>query len=268
MRSFEAIFLVYLVYLAALAAGNRPVPLSRDRRWRVCAWLGAGGGAVLAAQRLRGGWGAGLRDLMPFCYILIGYRSAGLFFVRPSPRIETWLEGVDARLGIARLAARQPGPLAAYLEASYLGIHLLIPAGLAALCLGAGRGSAQLFWNIVLSAELICYGCLPWIQTRPPRLLRAAPAPPRGGGTLIQRANLFVLRHGGLEANTFPSGHAAGALAVSLAVGSLMPAVGLVFLLAAASVAAGAVLGRYHYTVDSVAGALLAVLVWAVVGLG
>jgi membrane-associated phospholipid phosphatase len=48
-----------------------------------------------------------------------------------------------------------------------------------------------------------------------------------------------------------PSGHAAGALATALAVGTTMPAAGAVFLVLAISIAAATVLGRYHYVIDT-----------------
>jgi membrane-associated phospholipid phosphatase len=63
--------------------------------------------------------------------------------------------------------------------------------------------------------------------------------------------------------NTLPSGHAAGALATALAVGSVVPLAGVVFLLLAASIALATVLGRYHYVVDTVLGVLVAAAAWS-----
>jgi membrane-associated phospholipid phosphatase len=68
-----------------------------------------------------------------------------------------------------------------------------------------------------------------------------------------------------IRANTFPSGHAAGSLAVALAVIGVMPGIGLLFLVLAASIAVACVAGRYHYTVDVAAGIALALAIWAVV---
>jgi membrane-associated phospholipid phosphatase len=62
--------------------------------------------------------------------------------------------------------------------------------------------------------------------------------------------------------NTFPSGHAAGSLAVGLAVVGALPWTGAVLLLLAAGIGVGCVVGRYHYVVDVVTGAALALGVW------
>ncbi len=66
--------------------------------------------------------------------------------------------------------------------------------------------------------------------------------------------------------NTFPSGHAAEALAAALLVlGAPLPIVLLMFVNAVA-VSAAAVLGRYHYAADALAGWAVALIVWLAVG--
>ena len=116
----------------------------------------------------------------------------------------------------------------------------------------------------MLLAEFTCYGMLPWIQTRPPRVLEATVAtatPPT-----IRRVNLGVLGCASIGANTVPSGHAAGALATALAVATTMPAAGAIFLVLAGSITVATVIGRYHYLVDSVLGVIVALIAWWVVG--
>ena len=68
-----------------------------------------------------------------------------------------------------------------------------------------------------------------------------------------------------IRVNTFPSGHVAGSLAVALAVGSVLPAIGAALLLLALAIAVACVVGRYHYIIDAVAGALLAIVICAIV---
>jgi membrane-associated phospholipid phosphatase len=65
--------------------------------------------------------------------------------------------------------------------------------------------------------------------------------------------------------NTFPSGHVAVSLAAAAAVMSSMRVTGTVFFVLAASVSVACIVGRYHYVVDVVAGALLAAAVWIAV---
>ena len=69
-------------------------------------------------------------------------------------------------------------------------------------------------------------------------------------------------RRTSIQHNTFPSGHAAEAVACALLVAAapwpLLAAVAV----AAALVSAGAVLGRYHYAADAFAGWVVAVAVW------
>jgi membrane-associated phospholipid phosphatase len=43
-----------------------------------------------------------------------------------------------------------------------------------------------------------------------------------------------------------------------------MPAIGLLFLLLAGTISVATVVGRYHYVIDGIAGAALAVAVWTV----
>jgi membrane-associated phospholipid phosphatase len=79
---------------------------------------------------------------------------------------------------------------------------------------------------------------------------------------VIRRLNSAILDRGSIQANTVPSGHAAGAVATALAVADVMPLAGVVFLIVAAGIVAATVLGRYHYLVDSILGVAVAVGAW------
>ena len=78
----------------------------------------------------------------------------------------------------------------------------------------------------------------------------------------LRRFNLRLLGATSIQVNTFPSGHAAEGLAAALLV--LAAPAGIVFamLIAALAVSAGAVLGRYHYLADALAGWVVAVVVY------
>jgi membrane-associated phospholipid phosphatase len=96
------------------------------------------------------------------------------------------------------------------------------------------------------------------VQTRPPRALEAADP----WLSPIRRFNLRLLGAASIQANTFPSGHAAEALAAALLViGAPVPLVAAMFS-AALAISAGAVFGRYHYAADALAGWAVALAVW------
>jgi membrane-associated phospholipid phosphatase len=130
--------------------------------------------------------------------------------------------------------------------------------GLVALYLGGLAGAADRFWTAVLAAGFACYGVLPWLVTRPPRLLEP-PSPRRRSS--IRRLNLEVLQRASTGLNTFPSGHAATAFATTFAVAMYLPYAGFLLGVITIGIAIGSVTGRYHYAADSIAGVLVAVIV-------
>jgi hypothetical protein len=243
-------FFGYLLVVAALPRG-----LGRSARLRVV--VGAAGGAALigASTRLPA---EGLANvwLIPPSALWIGYWTSGLLFVAPMPRTERALADIDRTLRIERIAARMPAPVVELLEFAYSGVYPLIPL---ALYLARRQGvSADRFWTVILLTDYVCFGMLPWVQTRPPRAL-GFDTPWRSRWRIV---NLRMLAAGSVQVNTFPSGHAAEALAAALLVcgGSSLVAGWMLF--NAAAIAAGAVFGRYHYAADAVAGWAVALLVW------
>jgi hypothetical protein len=202
--------------------------------------------------------------LVPVPVLLVGYWLSGLFFVSPMRAAEQWLMAVDDRL------LRKPGILAAYeagprvvrefFEMAYVLVYPVIPAAVATLAIGGHPEALPRFWTIVLLAEFLSYGMMPWLQTRPPRAIEGING--TGQPVVIRRFNAAILDRGSIQANTVPSGHAAGAVATALAVADVMPVAGGVFLVAAAAIVAATVLGRYHYLVDSLLGAAVAAIAW------
>jgi membrane-associated phospholipid phosphatase len=130
---------------------------------------------------------------------------------------------------------------------------------LIALAIAMRHGvSASRFWTVILVTDYICFAVLPWFQTRSPRALGFA-MPWRSSWRVI---NLRILEGGSVQVNTFPSGHAAEALAAALlCLDAPAPVVAWMFLNAVA-ISAGAVFGRYHYAADALAGWLVALLVY------
>ncbi len=91
---------------------------------------------------------------------------------------------------------------------------------------------------------------LPWVQTRPPRALEAGDPWPSS----FRALNLRLLGATSIQVNTFPSGHAAEALTAALLVLGAPAGIMVLMFVAALAVSAGAVLGRYHYLADALAG--------------
>jgi membrane-associated phospholipid phosphatase len=257
VRSSEWVSLAYFAALTALAWAR---PVGPRRRLVICAVALTMCGAVVLIARAGG---AAVRDWAPGVSILVGYYVAGRFFVRPAERAEAWLMAVDRRLlgDPPSRFARWPRPVVASLDLLYVCCFLLPPAGLAALVVGGHAALADRYWTIVAAAAFGAYGPLSIMSTRPPWLLErpatlAAPAIHRFASQMVER---FTTR-----ANTCPSGHVSASLAVACALAGTMPWTAAVFFVLALGVAVACCVGRYHYLVDLVSGAALALGVWAI----
>jgi hypothetical protein len=205
--------------------------------------------------------------VLPALILLLGYWMSGLFFVSPQPTIEQSLLGLDhsvlSRVNGLRWTRGAPRLLLECLELSYLLVYAMLPAGAAVTALAGAPPDVVRFWTVVLPAEFACYAVLPWVRTRPPRELEAPSlAPPAVG---VRRFNLLIAARASIQANTLPSAHAAGAVAAALCVADVSPAAGAMFMVLAASIAVATVVGRYHYLLDSILGAMVGAAAWAIV---
>jgi membrane-associated phospholipid phosphatase len=268
LRVSEWIIVVYLGYLLAILP-FRPIPRASRIRLLVLASLSAAVAVFVAS--LPGSPAIHfLRTWLPLPYILLCYWLTGFYFVSPQERIEERFIAFDRRarewLGAGDLARTAPRAVLELLEASYFSCYIVLPAGMMAFVLAGRQDASDRFWSVVLLAELACYGVLPWVRTRPAWVLRPD-SPLAQRHVLLRRLNLMVVREASTQANTFPSGHAAGALATALAVAPVWPMAGVVFLFLAVSIMAGSVAGEYHYTGDAVTGAATAVAAWGIVTL-
>jgi len=260
VRSSESLPFAYFLVCAVLA-GVRPLPWSR--RVQIAAVSVAMCAAIVAAAYYASD---AVRAWVPGVYILIGYYLSGRFFVRASPRVEAWLMSWDRRLlgdPTTRFAA-WPRAMLAYFEIVYMGCFLLVPAGCAILVVGGRSDLANRYWTIVAAAEFGAFAPLAVIQTRPPWRLERKPVL---ADRAVHRAASRMVERFTIRANTFPSGHVAGSLAVAFALIDAVPWAGAAALALAITIAVATVVGRYHYVVDGIAGAMLAIVVWAVVKL-
>jgi len=255
--------LVYASYLAVVAFTGRE--FARARPPLLIAAAAAAGLFVLGeGAPLTPGWSV----VVPSIVLVTGYWLSGLLFVRPDVGLERWLIEMDDRVlrrtGILDAYERSPRALHEFIELSYLLVYPAVPAGAATLLVSGRTADLDRFWTVVLLAEFACYGMLPWLQTRPPRVLE--PAPPAARHTLLRRLNLQIAGRASIQVNTVPSGHAAGAFAAALAIMSAQIEAGIVFLAVAVSISVATVLGRYHYAVDTALGVAVAFGAWFLAG--
>jgi membrane-associated phospholipid phosphatase len=240
-------------------AGTGAIALIRRRTSREGLYAAGIAGAGLAATAVsvllpRITW---LHEwILPPILLLLAYWGSGGLFVAPMPRVEAGLMWIDRALGITRV--RLPRLLAEVLESAYVSVYPVVGLAFVLHLTVTPSPSADRFWSVVLITDFICFGMLPWVQTRPPRALERKDP----WVSSVRRFNLRLLGATSIHVNTFPSGHTAEALAAALLLlGAPLPIV-VAFFVAAAAISAGAVLGRYHYAADAVAGWGVALLVW------
>ena len=101
--------------------------------------------------------------------LLLGSGTSGMLFVAPMPRVERRLLDLDDRLSVRKVAAGSPRWVDELLEAAYVGVYPLIPIALGVHLLFAAAPDAGHFWSVILVTDYVCFGALPWLQTRPPR---------------------------------------------------------------------------------------------------
>jgi membrane-associated phospholipid phosphatase len=250
--------IVYFFYMLLVAAWRGPS--TRPEYWRVV--VGSGAGLAMVLLSVLPGQPDILTDWIgPPVVLLISYWTSGWMFRIPDERQERLLASVDGWAGVSGLARRIWRPVAETLEIAYLGVYALVPIALLLHLEFSVNPSTSRFWAVILITDYVCFGALPWIQTRPPRALeKTAP-----WNSSVRRLNLQLLDSASVQVNTFPSGHAAEAMASALLVLDAPGPVAGGLLVAGFLVSAGAVLGRYHYLTDALVGWLVAVIVWAAV---
>jgi len=264
LRASEWISLLAFSGFAVLAWRR---DLDRVRRIKI-AGIGAGGLAFtlfapLILPSLRAPHGSAIaRDCIPCALLLLFYSQSGQFVTRVDRRIEAHLEQLDQRWIAPRLewCARLPfgAWVFTFLELAYLSYYVSIPLAVGALYWFGRERKADYLWTVVLLAAYGSCSLLPFIQTRPPRMVgeKWSACLPCGK---VRAFNLWILRHGSIQANTFPSAHVAIATAGAFAFFGIGPAwIAWSFLGLAIGVALGAVAGRYHYGADAVLGLIVA----------
>ncbi|HEU4636407.1 MAG TPA: phosphatase PAP2 family protein [Edaphobacter sp.] len=203
-------------------------------------------------------------DLVTMALFLVPYWQTGQFFTGPNKEMQNRLMEIDHWLlpGVCAKSGTEPNALGLVLEIAYLSCYPLVPAAVLTVYLAGLRDRIGGFWLVLLLATYVCYAITPLVPALPPRALledgAGASTQPSTGRAL----NRWILRHGSIHAISFPSAHVASAFAIALVLLYYAPAIGFVFLVVAILISLGAVLGRYHYAADVIAGALTALIVF------
>jgi membrane-associated phospholipid phosphatase len=205
-----------------------------------------------------------LRDWLPVPLMLIPYWQTGQFFKGPNEKIQARLQATDRWLFdlASRIGWTFGGFARLTLEWAYMLCYPLVPLGLATLYAAGLRRYANTFWFFVLVPTYLCYAITPFVPALPPRSIGSAHTHPASMKSRVLRSsrvfNLWILKHGSIQAISFPSAHVASALAVSLVLLHYVPLAGIVFLVIAFWIAVAAVVGGQHYVIDVVLGAAIA----------
>jgi membrane-associated phospholipid phosphatase len=258
---------VFVVLLAGVAWFR---PLARKRQWNTSALASVAIVAIVlewcSSRWLNPRAASVIRDWLPVLLLLFPYWQVGQFFTEADPVAEKRLAMFDhtffRAFGIAP-AETSVGPATGmFLELAYLMVYPLMPLGLATLYATHSRQFVNYYWIVVLLATYLCLAITPFVPAMPPRALDSYERfrmPPSKLGAV----NRFILRHGSIQAITFPSAHVASSMAVSLVLLRVQPWAGLIFLFIALSIALATVMGGYHYAADALLALLLAIVVFA-----
>jgi membrane-associated phospholipid phosphatase len=264
MRISEWIQVGFAIILAA-AAWVRPLP--NYRRWIVTWLAGSAICAVVIACSLVYVLAplpvSIIRDWLTAALMLVPYWQTGQFFMGPNARIQAALMAFDRKWlpGISAASGTPHTRIGLAMEIAYLFCYPLVPLGLAVLYVAGLRQYANVFWFVVLVSTYICYATTPFFPALPPRSIAGEPIP-SSAPNVGRVFNRWILRHGSIHAISFPSAHVASSLATALVLLWFVPWAGLVFLFIAVCIAIAAVVGRYHYALDVLLGALTALVVF------
>jgi membrane-associated phospholipid phosphatase len=269
MRSSEWIQSGFAIILAA-AAWIRP--LTARRRWvttLLAAFVLGALGLVRYLARVLDPFPLSIiRDWLPIVLLFVPYWQTGQFFMGPDTKIQEWLMESDRRwlARVAPVTGRLSAGVRLSMEFAYTFCYPLVPLGLGVLYVAGLRRYADTYWFVVLVATYLCYAITLFVPAMPPRSVACgdqliAPAPSKG-----RAFNHWLQRWGSIQAISFPSAHVASTIAASLMLLWFVPLAGVIFLAISVWIGVAAFVGRYHYALDVLLGAAMALavfLAWA-----
>ena len=263
---------IYAVAAWVTALTSRPLPVRR--RWIVTALAAFAVVADLALRiccarfSLPDGFLI-LLDCLTVALFLVPYWQTGQFFLGPSPQIQERLLAFDRRL--LPTCRRKVGHRT-QLDRLHSGdgVSLLLSAGPTrsrGRLRGGLRGKVDGFWLVLLISTYLCYAITPFVPAFPPRSPigdQPVATEPKKNSNKGRIFNRWILQHGSIHAISFPSAHVASAFAIAFVLLFYSFWIGDVFLLIAIMISLGAVIGRYHYALDVLMGAVTALVVFLV----
>ena len=253
----------YFLYVSALAAGLPLAGQTRLRIWGVNLLVGGLLAYLAQAPAKRLDW----RDWLPAALILLAYKEMG-WLAQPHYDInrETawvhWDRLVLGQWGVKALIESAGPAIPGLLELCYLLVYLMVPVSIGLATIYARDRVEQLTFPLLVTC-LLTYGLFPFFPSEPPRTVFPTDLVPTYQ-TLFRQINWYICGGYGIHTSVFPSGHVSSSIAATVGVYRLMPerrwAWGALTLVAI-GIFIATVYGRYHYLVDSLAGALVAALV-------
>jgi membrane-associated phospholipid phosphatase len=270
MRSSEWIqggFAVFFCLAAWMTQfTSRPLP---PRQRRNVTWLAGCAVAILALTQLCGRVLSResfpvLLDFVTMALFLVPYWQTGQFFLGPNKEIQSRLLEIDYWLlpDVAGRSGTEPNSIGLLLEIAYLSCYPLVPVAVLTVYVAGLREKIGGFWLVLLIATYLCYAITPLVPALPPRALVEGGTSASQQPSTGRAVNRWILRHGSIHAISFPSAHVASAFAIALVLLYYSHWIGAAFLVIAILISLGAVIGRYHYAADVLAGALTALIVF------
>jgi len=268
LRVHEWMFIAYFAYVAAITPLFHTRPALHGQPFVLLAAVCAGFYVIVRLQKTKLSFGMDIaRDWLPLFLTFMAFREMDYFAPREYDFLTemSWirwdlilLQGFKLRQRIEAFGATLPF----YLEFCYLLIYGLGAYCIALLSAFAGRKAINRFWNIFLLGTLGAYMLFPYFPTEPPRYAFSDIAPPTIV-TGMRELNLYLLSRTTIHTGVFPSAHVSAAFSAAFAMILLMPKGrrdGWYLLFYAFSVAVATIYGRYHYTVDAMAGFAVSLL--------
>jgi membrane-associated phospholipid phosphatase len=265
LRSGEKVLIAYFVYTALLTLARPVAPARTAMAWSLVA---AVSGLAWAASRNPRGLPGVLRDWLPLGLILGGYWELQWFASSHSVLWQqTWLEWDRSLLGAWGLRSAIEalgGTIPSLLEGVYLCLYLIPPFCMALLYLSGRRDRIDRFLTTLFLGGFCAYALLPLFPVQSPRVAFPGADLPNFEG-VYRSANVWLLNHFDISTSVFPSGHVAVAFSSAFGLRRALPEkpwLSLFLLAVSTMVYIATIYARYHYAVDGLAGAAIAVAAW------
>jgi membrane-associated phospholipid phosphatase len=199
--------------------------------------------------------------LFPFLYKEVELLAAVIGDWRLTAVIPAWESALFAGQPSLYLSERLAFvPLSEYLHFCYLSYVIVIPS-VAAYWYVSGRRAA--FGELLLLLSTVLLGSYLFFILLPvdsPYYLSPRLGPPLSGHLFFDLVHQMSAR-GGARGGAFPSAHVSGAVVVSLVAWRHQRRLAYLLIPISASVMIASVYGRFHYVLDAIAGAGLAIAV-------